>query len=189
MTPKERRDILFKKSRPFLRPLEILNGEGYSQDLKTLYVAHKHKPFLGLPEGIEPTDFMAALEQWSSQVPFLVSEDMSPAFEQGGIVAIGTMAFDGWKLEPHVEFMPWASARNKLTTAVAFFQKLRYDSDVGICIIHARGQTLFDHAARYFPPGFIRKVGKIPHGFPDEDDYLYSVRGKKHGRCIQRVGQ
>jgi len=179
VTPKEKRDILFKNGRPFLRPLEIMNGVGYSQDLKTLYVAHKHKPFRWAPGEIKADNFMQSLADWSTNVPFVVSEDANEAFQDKGIVALVTMETDGWKLQPHVDFMPWASPKNMLLSTVAFFQKIRYDSSVGVCLVHARGKTLFDHAAKYFPPGFIRRIGKIPMGFPDGDDYLYSVRGRK----------
>ncbi len=181
MNPKVLREQLIKK-RPNVRPLEILNDGGYSKDIKILWVGHRHSPFLGLPTDIPQDQFVMEVLKSANQAEFYVVDDDNNEYDGRGIIALIAVKNDGWKVEPHVEFFPWATNRNVLRTCVAFFQMIRNSRKVGVCVIKSlRGSVnLFNHCIKYFPPGVLWKVGKIPNGDQRGDEYLYSIKGRKN---------
>lgn len=181
MTPKERRDRLFKKNRPHIRELQILDGDKYHKDIATLWVGHKKNTFRWIKPDLDQAKFAKAIELMASNEDLMVSEDENRHFkDKKGIVGLIVISSDGWKYEPHVQFMPWATKKNVLRTTVAFLQFIRYSKKVGVCCVYALedSQTLFDKCCEY---GVIHKVGKIVNGSPKGDELLYSVRGKKNG--------
>lgn len=180
MNPKESRDRLLR-NRPNIRNLEILNDGGYSKDIKILWVAQKHSPFLGLPKDIPQDQFVMEIIRVSGKAEFWVVEDNNSEYEGRGLIALIAVRTDGWKIEPHVEFFPWATNKNVLRTCVAFFQMIRNSRKVGVCIIKSLRDSvnLFNHCIKYFPPGVLWKVGRIPNGDERGDEYLYSIKGRK----------
>ena len=174
---KEKRDRLFRKSRPLLRPLQIYDGEKYHTDIGLLWAAYEDGCFYELPRGLEQEQFANEVEWLSQSRELLLSEDFNSAYKsERGPVALISVSGDGWKIEPHVEFFPWSTKRNVLRTAVAFFQMVRYQK-IGVCIVKAlNGSTiLFDKCKEY---GVLFYVGKIVNGDPRGDEYIYSIRGR-----------
>lgn len=179
---KSKRDRLFKNGRPHIRPLQIYDGDKYHKDLGILWVGHKKSPFGWLKENVEQSQFAQAIESISKDEDLLIAEDNNRHFkEKKGPVALFSMANDGWKYEPHVQFMPWATKKNILRTTVAFLQLVRYSTKVGCVVIYSMKHSalLFDKCCQY---GVLHKVGTIISGSPEGDEIVYSVRGKKDGK-------
>lgn len=180
MTHSELRKNLLK-NRPLIRPLEVLTDNGYSDDLKILWVGHKHSPFLGLPPDIPQDQFVMEILNAAKQGEFYVVDDSNNEYDGRGVVALIAVLNQGWKIEPHVEFFPWASKRNILRTCVAFFQMVRSSRKIGVCVVKSLKESvnLFNHCQKYFPPGILWRVGRIPNGDIRGDEYLYSIKGRK----------
>jgi len=174
---KEKRDRLFKQGRPHFRPLEIYDGGKYSKDIAYLWVAYQKNPFWWLPKGLDQSSFAKHIEDIASRETLTVADDKNKNFKSRGMVALFSTTDDGWKVEPHVQFMPWATPRNKLKTIVAFLQYMRHQK-IGACVVYGLQDSvsLFDKCCDY---GVLHRVGKIVNGDPRGDEYVYSVRGKK----------
>lgn len=175
MTPKERRERLFKADRPLIRPFNFIDESGYSKDLKILWVAHQRVPFPDIGE-VTQDEFAHKVFELSNGTSLYVVDDHNDEYSEPGPIAFFTVKLDGWAVEPHVEYFPWATPRNILRSAVAFFQFIRYQK-IGVCIVHSLKPTknLFDHCQKY---GVLHYVGVIVNGDQRGDDYIYSVRGK-----------
>lgn len=186
---KDKRDRLFKKGRPFLRPFLIMNGEEYHRDLGVLWVAHKKNPFQWLPENITQEQFASEIIGLTKTGELVVAEDRNKSFKEGvGIVALIIVRTDDqWKFEPHAQFMPWSTTKNKLRTCISFFQYVRYNKKIGVCVVESLDNSipLFDKCCEY---GVLHKVGKIINGDPRGDETIYSVKGKKQEKNnVRRV--
>jgi hypothetical protein len=185
MTPKDKRDRLFKSGRPVIRPFQVYEGENYGSELGVLWVAYQKKPFEWLKKGLAQDLFAKSIEEISNKENLLVWEDDNKRFKSGrGMVAVCSLIDDGWKYEPHVQFMPWATKRNVLRTTVAFLQYIRYSKKVGVCVVHSleNSTNLFDKCCEY---GVLHKVGKVVNGDPRGDEYLYSVSGKRRNNVTK----
>lgn len=184
MTPKQKRDRLFRISRPHFRPASLIEEGQYGYDMGLLWAAYKVGSFplierQDLKEG-EFADFIVGVAQGLSSA--LMVEDDCPRYKSGrGPVAFIGVRTDGWRVEPHVDYFRWASKRAMLRTTVAFFQMARYSKDVGTCVVNSLKETenIFLRAVDY---GVLHPVGRIPKGSPRGDVYLFSVSGKKEIR-------
>lgn len=177
MTPKEKRDRLFGTGRPQFRSLEIMDGQHYHRDIAIAWLAHQKEPFYSI-EATNQSDFADELSAKAQHLEYLITEDRNSHYASGsGPVAMIWVGSDGWKVEPHCVFFPWATARNKIRSTVAFFQMVRYRK-IGVCVVYSleNSKALFDKAMSY---GVLHYVGKIQNGDPRGDEYLYSVRGKR----------
>lgn len=178
MTPKEKRDRLFKSGRPLIRPLQIYDGEKYHKDIGILWVAYSKEPFYSFPEGLSKTEFVEEIKRVSEIKELLVAEDENSEYSNKGPIAIVAVSGNGWKIEPHAIYFKWSTTRNKLRSAVAFFQMVRYKK-IGACVVYSMNDSknLFDKCMEY---GVLHYVGKIVNGDPRGDEYVYSVRGKRN---------
>ena len=108
-----------------------------------------------------------------------VIEDDSKGFKAGrgqiGLVGIKT---DGWTYEPSAFFYKWATPKNILRSLVGFFQMIRYQKDVGVCIIKSNTKD-FKMLARLKNYGVLFLRGRIPSGSQTGDVFLFSIQGKK----------
>lgn len=176
MTPKEKRDRLFNGSRPSFRKLQTTDGDRYHRDIAICWIAHSRKPFYTI-ETVEQVSFASKLSEMSRNCEHLIVEDRNSYYDSGyGPIALFWVGSDGWKIEPHCVFFPWATTRNKLRIIVSFLQMVRYRK-IGACMVFSLddSKSLFDKAISY---GVLHYVGKIPNGDPRGDEYLYSIRGK-----------
>lgn len=125
-------------------------------------------------------DFLLAVAQRFGSFPLVwVVEDDTKAFKSGrGQVALVAIRTDGWVYEPHVMFFKWATKRNVLRSAVAFFQMIRHQRDVGACVVKTNKKdfAFMKHMEKY---GVLYMRGKIPNGTPDGDAFIFSIDGKK----------
>ncbi len=178
MTPKERRDRLFKKDRPHIRPVQIYDGSQYHKDIKILWVAYQKEPIYSFPKGLDQEQFAKHVEALSQTRELMIAEDFNDGYpDRGPISLFGVYDFD-WKIEPHVYFFKWATPRNILRTIVAFLQYVRHSRKIGCCVVHCleNSKNLFDHVTTY---GVLHYVGKIHGGDVRGDEYVYSVKGKR----------
>jgi len=71
---------------------------------------------------------------------------------------------------PHVYWMPWATSRNKLESAIRFLVDLKKDNNVLIISPQERVKY-YSHLGKY---GILRKVGVLRnHGGPGEDAVMF----------------
>ena len=176
MKPKERRDRLFKTSRPNIKEMKLIDENGYTQDMKVLWGAYKQA---NPDEVISQEDFAQTIMQEIDpyQKKWLVEDNNAFC---GGYGPIGMMwaSYDGWGLEPKFESFAWATPRNTLRAVVSFLQMMRYDKDIGIVNVHSlkESKNFFNHVSQY---GVLKYAAKIPDGDAKGDKYLYYIRGRK----------
>ena len=176
MRPLEKRERLFRHSRPNLRAFEFYDGEDYHKDIKILWVAHKNKPLYGLEEGLDEKEFVNDLLGVNQEM--VIIEDENSQYKGRGPIGIILVKSNDWKIEPHAVFFPWATKKNILRSAVAFFQWARNSRKIG-CVLTSvlpDGKNLYDRVCKY---GVLHYVGKVVNGDPRGDEYLYSVKGKR----------
>ena len=172
MSPKERRDRLFKNGKPLLRKLSLLNGEGYSKDAGVLWAAYKAGSF-SLPPDLTQEEFISALgEQLSQYDQSLIVDDGNSSFSskrgQVGIVLTNSI---GLLVEAQFGFFKWATRRNILKGAASFLNMIKNSSKTGICLIRSgKNRTLCEHLKDYELLYYI--------GRSNENEYLYSIRGR-----------
>ena len=116
----------------------------------------------------------------------LMLEDSNAKIGQkfGPVGVVGAFS-NGYLYQPHVEWFPWATPKNKLRSSVMFFQKFRY-RDLGIIRVHTIEPWVpfFKNLKKYVP---LFYVAKIPNG--DElqrgDDYIFYMKCRgAHGQCV-----
>lgn len=172
MTPKIYRDRLLKKDKPYVRRMEILDGETYSGDMKVLWAAYKAGTFK-MPE-MSQAEFVKLIEtELSAFDKVFVVDDNNKAFSKGrGPVALVGTNIKGLVVEPKAIFFKWATKKNILRSSVSFLNMIKHSSKTGVCFVKTQKdkRTLPDHLKNY---DMLYYVGKI-----DDSEYLYSVRGR-----------
>jgi hypothetical protein len=182
--PAERRKRLFKKSRPYIRPVVLMEGDQYGFDMGVLWAAYKAGSFPLVENRDMTADEFARyiIAHALTLSEMVIAEDDCKGFESGrGPVAVIGIRSDGWAVEPHVDFFAWATPRTILRVVVAFMQKMRYSKEVGVCVVRSLPDTnnLFRHVHRDY--GVLHPVGMVAKGSPRGDVYLYSAWGAKDG--------
>lgn len=182
MKPAERRKRLFRKSRPNIRPVVLMEDGKYGYDMGILWAAYKAGSFPLVEDREMSNDDFARyiIAHAMTMSEMVIAEDECGAFSAGrGPVAVIGMRNDGWTLEPHVDFFRWASRRSILRVVVAFMQKVRYSKEVGVCVVKCLkdSRTLFRHASEDY--GVLHQAGMIPKGSPRGDVLIYSAWGAK----------
>ena len=173
MKAKELRDRLFRKNRPVIRRLEILDGETYSDDMRVLWAAYRAGSFV-LPEGLTQEQFVSAIEDGlNAYSQAWIIDDANGSFSagHGQIALVGTNAI-GMMVEVKPLFFKWATKRNILRASVAFINMLRHSKKTGIVLVRTQKEkmTLPDHLKQYELLYFLGQAA--------ENEYLYSVRGR-----------
>jgi hypothetical protein len=171
-SPLSRREKLFRKSRPLIRQYE-------GKDNGVLWAAYQNGS-LDLRDGLTQEEFIPAVAKRFGHFPLVwVVEDETKAFKAGrGQVAIIGIKTDGWVFEPVVHFFKWATKRNILRSAVAFFQMVRHQKDVGCCLVRTikKDFHFMKHMEKY---GVLYLRGRVPNGSPRGDVFVFSIDGKK----------
>lgn len=166
-----KRERLFRKSRPLIRKYE-------PADAGFLWAAYKNGSF-PIPEGLSQTDFLKAMaEKFGSFNLVWIIEDDTKRLKAGrGQVALVGIKSDGWTYEPSAFFFKWATPKNVLRSMVGFFQMIRYQKDVGVCVVRS---TEFRTLNRMKSYGVLFLRGKIPSGDRKGDLFIFSIQGKKN---------
>jgi hypothetical protein len=167
----EKRRKLFKKSKPFIREFKL-------DDMWVLWAAYKEGSF-PLPEMTKEEFYKYSTERLKTYHSLMLVEDECKKFKASrGPVCLIVANTDGWKVEPHVEFFKWATKQNILRVNVRFFNWIRQNKEIGVCIVRSLKDTsnLFHHIRKY---GVLNFVGRIPGGDIRGDEYVFSTRGKR----------
>lgn len=180
MTPAHLRARLFKNTRPLVRPLEIMDGEGYTKDAGRLWAAYKKGAFPGQRRDMsqeEFASFLAALPEAYAKV-WLVDDD-HPAYQSGrGPVAIVCAVIDDLLVTLEADVFPWATKRNILRGSVAVLKMLIESEKTGTLMVKVPGRLrgAASHLKKYDLLYYVGRIG--------EDVFLYAMRGR--GSRIKR---
>lgn len=169
-----RRKRLFRKSKPLIRPLT-------EADLWVLWAAYNEGSFTKFEAGLDKDNFiqqmLASLVTNSSTL--LVEDDNKRFKTHRGPVCLIEVKTDDRRIEPKFTYFQWATKINVLRTSVRFFNWVRYNRLVAVCVVRclADMSNLYHHVRKY---GVLNFVGKIPGGDPHGrgDEHLFSIRGK-----------
>jgi hypothetical protein len=144
-----------------------------------LWAAYKNKSFF-MKEGMSQEEFlMEIVRQFGAFNLLWIIDDDSMEFKSGrGQVSLIGIKTDGWIYEPMIYFFKWATDENILRAMVAFFHMLRYQKDVGVCLVKAieNEKSIYDKMKEY---GVLYFRGRIPYGSPSGDLFMYSINGRK----------
>ena len=169
LKPKDRRDRLFRKSKPFIRRLEILDGEQYSKDISILWAAYKAGSF-ALPMELSQAEFIEQVEKNLSQYSntWIVDDDAMVFASARGPVAMVSTASSGLIVEPRFVFFEWARPRTILRVVVSFINMIKHSKKTGIILLRVgrENMTMPNHLKFHY----IGRSG--------ENEHLYSMRGR-----------
>jgi hypothetical protein len=173
MTPKEKRELLFRKSRPFFRRADLLTAEGYGEDMPLLWAAYKAGSFPA-QEGMTDSQFAKWIaSQINAFGEIWIGEDDSKSFSKGrgGVCLVGTNA-QGMLVTIEGQGFKWATKRNVLRSCVAFLNMITRSAKTGVVLVKCDEKTrgLLDHMKKYRLLFYVGKSGL--------NEYLYSVRGR-----------
>lgn len=174
MKPRERREKLFKKSKPHFRKADLLNLDGtYGADMGILWAAYKAGSF-PIPEGLDQAQFAEWVVNQAKRFTTLwIGEDDSKAFKSGrGAVGLVGTSHDGLLVTAEGQALKWATKKNILRLCVGFLHMITKSAKTGVCMVKgAKGAVpLLDHMNKY---GLLYYIGKT-----NPEEYLYSVRGR-----------
>lgn len=168
-----RRERLFRRDRPLVRRLEIMDGEAYTRDVGVLWAAYQAGSFAELPSGLDDNgflDYIDRLQKAHDQV--WIIDDFNPAYKdkRGPVALACTKAFE---LVVNAEgcTFKWASKRNLLRCAASFLNMIRCSKRTGICMVKGRKEVL-PLLRRLEKYDLLYFVGKTSPG-----EYLFSIRG------------
>lgn len=174
MTPKEKRDRLFRKSRPHFRKADLLNLDGsYGADMGILWAAYRAGSFQAPAEMDQASFGEWIIKQARRFTQLWIGDDQSKAFKNGkGPVGVVGTNHEGLLVTIEGQPLKWATKRNILRLAVAFLFMVKHSNKTGVCMVKGNEETqpLLDHLKDY---GLLYYIGKTA---PKE--YLYSVRGR-----------
>jgi hypothetical protein len=173
LKPASLRKRLFRKSKPAVRKYQ-------PEDLGWLWAAYKHGSFENLPE-MDEKAFREFVEKnvLPRYYEIDIIEDDNESFRsKHGPVALVTTFYDGWRMEPHVDWFKWATPRNILRGTIFFLQKARWRQDVGVIVVRSLQDTknLFTHAEKY---EVVHYRGCVPYGDPRGNEYIFSSKGNQ----------
>ena len=173
MNPKQKRDRLFKDSRPKVRRLEVMDGEQYGKDLGILWAAYSAGGFEVLKRDLSQEEFLGAIQPVLDKSDIWLIEDKNKAFSQGiGPVCLAHSIPDGLGLLVYGDSFPWATKRNSLRCAVSFLWMLMHSKKVGV-IFTKQKRTMKKACSHLKEYGVLHYIGKV-----GEDLFLYAVRGR-----------
>jgi len=144
-----------------------------------LWAAYKEGSFPLIPEMDKESFYGYTRENLKSFSSLMLVEDECKKFKAGrGPVCLIVANTDGWKVEPHVEFFKWATPRNILRVNVRFFNWMRQNKGVGVCIVKSLKETsnLFHRVRQY---GVLFYVGCLVGGDIRGNEFIFSICGGK----------
>ena len=194
MTPRDRRSRLLGKSKPNMRPAILVREDGYGEDMGVLWAAYRAGSFPLIDQNLDMAAFAKLMIATAATLhEMAIVEDDCKTYPSGrGPVAVIGIRSDGWKHEPHIDYFKWATPRIILRVSVQFFQMARHSREVGVCVVRSLKATsnLFLRISKDY--GVLNFVGRIPHGTPRGDEWVFSTMGrkelpKKHGEMAKAI--
>lgn len=168
---KAQREKLFRKGNP-----EIRNS--VYDDIRWLWVSAKIQGYDGSPE--DYTDHMEDVLSRFHLIHVLIDDNADFASGRGPVGMVACFA-DDWSLTPHVNWMAWATPRNKLRCTVAYLMAKNYVKGLGSIkiFVSEHDKDYFAKLKKYLP---ISEVGVFVGGRSDGDEYIFHVRGRRRGK-------
>src|SRR5690606_21429257 len=128
MTPKQRREKLFKGTKPRVRKIQ-------EDDWKWLYGAYRYPEPPKDEEDFHQFQCHAA-EVLAGYDDAYIIEDRHKKFRGNyGPIGLTPVMYNGWTLEPHVQWFPWATTLNRVRGTVAFLMFARYSNEIGVTVV------------------------------------------------------
>ena len=174
---RKRRDILFKRFRPNVRPFNLYDGDKFHKDMGILWASYSRKPFI--EEDLTQQDFAKLITDLFNDSEMFLLEDLNKAYNESGPIGLVWAFSDGWEVEPYVIFFDWATNRNKLASSVSFFQWIRFKRALGLCKVEALEDSvpLFRKCIDY---GVLKYSGRLRAIDPRGTLYFYYIKGKNY---------
>lgn len=143
-----------------------------TDDLKYLWAAYKKGAFPEhiFPQGMEVVEFNALVHSLISNISmvYMLERDGKPM----GLVTANLVPPN--RMEPHVDWFPWATNRNKLECAIKFLNEMRKRGILLIVWSKKDATPFFTHIAKY---GILHRIGKvINYNGKKEDAMLFQGR-------------
>lgn len=171
--------------KPVIREFR-LNGD--KSDYAVMWAAYQRGAF-EMQDDLTQEEFTNEINLYlRSAYNFIVIEDFS-SIAGGEMAPVGFISekFDGWMVEPHLDWFPWATKKNKLRGVVNYLRFLKQNTEYGCATIKCIKDDLsfFSkiksygvlHNLNQFGNGYelLDEVGKIVGGDPRGDVYLFSM--------------
>lgn len=167
MTPKDKRDRLFRQSRPHARRILLIDEAGsYTKEASILWAAYKAGSFDLAPTATQEefAKVLHTLQQRYSEMYLMEDENLSyPA-----VAFVGVMR-NQVALQLEAIGFKWATPKNLLRAAVAFLNMQRHSTKCGVCLVKGDKKFL-GRISKYGVLFYIGPVSKTEH--------LFSVRGR-----------
>jgi len=157
---------LFRSGRPIFRPVNLIEDPGEISDVECLWRSYQHEPYLYFGRGLSRPNFARTLELMSGRITIWVAQYNPAAISKPPLFAVVTLQDDGWRVEPHTHYLPWATPKDILMSPT-----------IGYCVIysHAETKNLFDRCAW----GLLESAGTIDRETPRKKEHVYLARGAK----------
>ena len=182
---KSHRERLFRKSRSFLRPLDIAQDfwvlwAAYDLDQTLISQGHAPVSFPNMKQGMKKDEFLTVLKIFAAaKSQILLIEDDTKSFKaKRGPIGMVSLDNYGWRLEPWFDFFYWATKRMKLRAVVSFLHMISHSRQFGVCVVRVgeRDVNFCDHLVKKYE--LLRPAGRISHGRPDGAEFIYSTKCK-----------
>ena len=168
MKQSEVRDMIFKKGRPFVRPLKDDNS-----DIGILWVSYKAGSFKMLPNDLTQEAFLEFIDSLRAKYTDVwLVEDVNAAFPTAGkgpVMVVGTMR-QAMVLKAEWNPLAWASNRNLLRCVVSFLNMIKHSKKNGVCMVTSKksDRKFWFHFRKY---DLLHYIGRVA-----QDEYLFSLR-------------
>lgn len=180
MTPKRRREVLFKDSRPNVRKLVVRNEEGFTKDAAVLWAAYKAGSF-NLPPELPQERFAEASELMVRQFDeMFIIDDTSAGYKAkwGPVAAVGVKK-ENYMMALTAQPFKWATPKNVLRCVVAFLWYKSRATDAGVLMGTFGSRELPSHVRRYFNDDDLKPFLYVGRTGPNE--WMYALRGRMSG--------
>ena len=169
-----------KKNNHYVRKRALKRKPGYEpfsdSHIKYVWAAYRRGFLEAIEPGLSAEEFRLKLLGWAKQVienngDVFVLTGKTPF----GEIPVGIVAFKcetppsaKMQFQPHVDWLPEASPRNKLECWMKFLVDLKKQGSV-LFVTKEKDWKFFEHLSKY---GVIRPVGKIRGYYSDDSDAM-----------------
>ena len=152
-------------TKAFRRGIQVRQAE--EGDVRYFYAGYKQGAFdeyLQPKPDMDPAEFLA----WLGEVSKTATAVFTSTYGEQPLSYIHTIElFD--RMEVHAIWMPWATPRARVESAVKFFYDMNEDFTV-MSVFSEDNKAFPFHVRRY---GVARFVGKIKNYFTEKDGYMF----------------
>ena len=140
--------------------------------LSFLFEAYNNGSFSGYKRKMSEEEFLNVLKEDMAKYSgfWLILSSTTP-------IAFGFSKYDGWAIEPHVEFFPETSIRTIMAAYRLFFQEVLRDPNIQVCLIrcYEKNKRVFESFVKEGLMTFLRHVR-----YSTETEYQYIIAKQAH---------